>query len=290
MERFYRLADITFRITGKDEEMYQEDGVLTSFRVAELAADHSIHYEIVEHLPEPEGECVFLGKRIQVFRNGDCQVSCLGDTFRLPGGAHTQIYRRGSSTVVQVLRREIPERIMPRLVLNTLEAEHHIVCHGGILLHAAFINWEGKGILFTAPSGTGKSTQAELWRRYRGAQVMNGDRAAVMVTPNGIRAFGIPYCGTSGICRNGVLPVSAIIYLTQAPNSVVQPLTGLRAFRNLWEGCSVNVWDNADVEQCTRSVMEIVQQTPVVHLACTPDESAVIALEKYLQKGKAELG
>ena len=62
MERFYRLADITFRITGKDEEMYQEDGVLTSFRVAELAADHSIHYEIVEHLPEPEGECVFLGK------------------------------------------------------------------------------------------------------------------------------------------------------------------------------------------------------------------------------------
>lgn len=282
MERYYRFADITFCISGNDGDMYQEDGVLTPFRVSKQPADQSICYEIVEQLPVPTGDCVFRGPRIYVLRDKDMQLSCMGDTALLPEGAHTQIRRQGSQTQVQVLRREIPERIMPRLVLNTLEAEHHIVRQGGFLLHASFINWQGRGILFTASSGTGKSTQAELWRRFRGAQVLNGDRAAVMVTPEGIKAHGIPYCGTSGICHSAVLPVESIVCLTQAPESTVRPLKGLQAFRNLWSGCSVNVWDKEDVEQCTRSVMEAVQGTTILHLACTPDESAVNVLEAYL--------
>lgn len=284
MERLYRFADTTFQISGNDEDMYQDDGVLTAFRVSQQAADHAVHYEIVDSLPEPEGECVFLGNRIQVFRDGCRQICCMGDTASLPKSAHTQIRRQGDQTRVQVLRREVPEKIKPRLVLNTLEAEHHIVRHGGILLHASFINWDGKGILFTAPSGTGKSTQAALWQRFRGVQILNGDRAAVMVTPEQITAHGIPYCGTSGICHNGILPVTAIVCLSQAPKSVVQPLSGLRAFRNLWEGCSVNVWDSEDVELCTKSLMEIVSRTTVLHLACTPDEEAVAVLEAYLKE------
>ena len=38
----------------------------------------------------------------------------------------------------------------------------------GLLLHASFIRWQGSGILFSAPSGTGKSTQANLWVQHQG--------------------------------------------------------------------------------------------------------------------------
>lgn len=284
MERFYRFAGITFRITGNDGDMYLEDGVLAPFRVDGPDCDHSIGYEVVSALPAPEWECVFHGPRIQVFRRGDVQLSCMGDTALLPDGAHTQICRQGKQTRVQVLRSEVPERIMPRLVLNTLEAEHHIARHGGFLLHTSFISWEGRAILFTAPSGTGKSTQAELWRRFRGAEVINGDRAAVIPGDGAVYAHGIPYCGTSGICRAAVLPVAAIVYLSQAPKSEISRLTGLRAFRSVWEGCSINVWDRADVERCTQSVTDAVQRIPVLHLACAPDESAVRVLEEYLRR------
>lgn len=283
MERYYRFADIIFCITGNDNDMYLEEGVLATFRVTEQLPDHSIHYEIVEHLPKPEGECVFRGERIMVFRNGDNQITCMGDTFLLPEGAHTQIRRQGTETRVHVLRKEVPDRIGPRLVLNTLEAEHHIVMHGGFLLHSSFIRVGDKGILFTAPSGTGKSTQAELWQKYRGAEVINGDRAAVIPTEEGVLAYGIPYCGTSGISKNARLPVAAIVCLSQTPENRIEALRGLRAFRRVWEGCSVNVWDKGDVDRCTNSVLETIRQVPVIHLACTPDETAVQTLEQYLR-------
>lgn len=207
-----------------------------------------------------------------------------GDTSLLPEGAHTQIRRQGTETRVQVLRSEVPDRIKPRLVLNTLEAEHHIVRRGGFLLHNSFIRVDDKAILFTAPSGTGKSTQAELWRKYRGEEVINGDRAAVRVEGEKVMAYGIPYCGTSGICGQAKLPVAAIVYLSQGPENRIEPLRGLQAFKRMWEGCSVQLWEEADVARCSQTVTEAIQRANVVHLTCTPEEEAVRALEAYLEE------
>lgn len=279
MERFYRFADISFRITGKDRDMFQDDGVLEMFRTSDEVWDCDLNYEIVDQFPESEGTCVYRGSQIQVFRKEDTQIVWMGDIDR----PHTRISRCWRKTHVQFLRKNIPDRIRPRQVLNGLEAEHHIVRHGGFLLHSSFVRIGDKAILFTAPSGTGKSTQAELWCKYRNAEIMNGDRTAVMPTADGVMAYGIPYCGTSGICRNAKLPIAAIVYLSQGKRSEVQSLTGLRAFRRLWEGCSVNVWDKKDVDQCCHSVTETVGKVPVLHLTCTPDESAVKVLESFLE-------
>ena len=283
---FYRFADVTFRITGDEEQMHLEEGTLVSFRVEDSQWDHSIRFEVVESLPLPEGECVYQGPRIQVFRQENTQWICQGDTTLLPKDAHTHIIRCGNQTLVRVLKREVPKGIHSRFVLNTLEAEYHIVHHGGFLLHASFISWKDRAILFTAPSGTGKSTQAALWERYRGAMVINGDRVAVTMEDGIVMAHGIPYCGTSGICRQEKLPVAAIVYLTQASQSEVHPLRGMKAFRRLWEGCSIQLWNQEDVALCSETVVEALKHVEMVHLACTPDENAVQVLEEYLREGR----
>ena len=41
--------------------------------------------------------------------------------------------------------------------------EHLLATQRAVILHSAYIDYKGKAILFSAPSGTGKSTQAELW-------------------------------------------------------------------------------------------------------------------------------
>ena len=155
---------------------------------------------------------------------------------------------------------------------------------GGCILHASYIAWKDKAILFTAPSGTGKSTQAALWQTLQGAEVINGDRAVIRMDAGVPVACGLPYAGSSGICKNRTLPLAAIVYLSQAPETELHTLTGYRAFRRIWEGFSLNVWNRQDLLTGTEIVDEIIRKVPVFHLACTPDESAVTILEQELGK------
>lgn len=290
MERFYRFAGIVYRVSGKAEDLFEKDGVLAPFRAEGDTFDCGMEFEIVPSLPEPEGELVFSGGLRCVFRNGDKQLSYVGSVSNSLDGAYMQIRRKENHSQILVRRESVPFGLTSRLVLNAMEAEHRIIQKGGFLLHASFIRWKDRAILFTAPSGTGKSTQAELWRCLRDAEIMNGDRAAVTLEADGVTAWGIPYCGTSGICKNARLPVAAIVYLSQAPRTQIRRLGGLQAFQHVWEGCSVNVWDQDDVEKCIQTVMTALEQVPVYHLACTPDDTAVEALEKMLERGEIPNG
>ena len=47
---------------------------------------------------------------------------------------------------------------------------------------------------------------------------------------------GIPLAGSSGVCQNAQMPLAAIVYLSQAKETTIAPLTGFRAFRSIWEG------------------------------------------------------
>lgn len=139
-------------------------------------------------------------------------------------------------------------------------------------------------ILFTAPSGTGKSTQAELWKKYRNAEIINGDRAAVCVKEGKLTAEGIPFSGSSSYCSNRSVPLSAIVYLSQASETTIQILRGAEAFFKLWEGISVNSWVKEDVEHVSNVVQKVAEEIPVYHLSCTPDETAVTVLEEEFRK------
>lgn len=284
MDRYYSFAGITFRIVGDDEIMFQDDGILSSYAVSPCAADHTVEFDIVETLLPPEGECLFQSDAMLVYKHVDACVRYCGSMTSGHEGAILRIERRGSTSRVQGTKDWTVSRISPRMVLNALEAEHHIVSRCGFLLHSSFIQWRDEAVLFTAPSQTGKSTQAALWSSLRGAEQINGDRAAVMVDKDGVRAWGIPFCGSSGISKNINAPLRAIVYLTQAPETSIVRLTGLRAFSRLWEGCCVNAWDRDDLQHCTDAVMKTITSVPVFHLACTPDESAVIALERAMEE------
>lgn len=276
MERFYIVAGICYRVTGPDEIMYQDDGVLSQYRVAcSPQWDHWLDYAAVETLTHPEGDPVFSNSTIKVWTVGDTQ-------WRLDASAEICIARCGTRSQIQAKRQTFQKTVSPRIVLNSMEAEHQILGKGGFLLHAAYIRHGDGAILFTAPSGTGKSTQADLWCRTRGAELINGDRAAVCCRENGVWAMGVPFSGSSGVSKNVSLPLKAIVYLSQAPHTSIARLSGFPAFRRLWEGCSINVWNSDDVNTCTQNVMDAIGAVPIFYLACTPDESAVTALENAL--------
>ena len=45
----------------------------------------------------------------------------------------------------------------------------HAIQRRIIQFHSSLIDMQGRGLMFIGPSGIGKTTQAELWNRYRDA-------------------------------------------------------------------------------------------------------------------------
>jgi len=281
-ELFYRLAGRIIRVIGPKNRMDCNDSALRMYAVNPSPWDITLEFAIVPRLSNADGELVYSEQTKKIYVSGDTSVRYEGTVSDSLDGAYIRIARKGNYSHVQIREDSIRESITARLVLNAMEAEHIIATNRGILLHASYIRYGSKAILFTAPSGTGKSTQAELWCRYRGAELINGDRSAIMVTERGIQAMGVPFSGSSGVCKDQTLPLAAIVYLNQNPVTEIQPLMGVNAFRRIWEGCSINVWNREDVTLSTDTVSAIVENIPVFFLACTPDESAVVALENAL--------
>lgn len=86
----------------------------------------------------------------------------------------------------------------------------------------------------------------------------------------------------SGSCENVTSELAAIICLSQAQVTTSTRLTGLRAFRQVWEGCTLDQWDRSEVAACADLVLDTLRQVSVIHLACTPDETAINAVEQTI--------
>lgn len=168
-------------------------------------------------------------------------------------------------------------------IFNRIGMENLLLQHHGMLLHASYIKYKETAILFTGPSGVGKSTQAALWEAHTGARIINGDRAAIRKTTDGWTAWGSPYAGTSGIYRNESAPVGAVVVLGQAQENRLQPLNAAQALRSIYPEVSIHRWDRRFTTEATELLLDLLSHVPVFSLECQPNESAVTLLKEGMQ-------
>lgn len=169
-----------------------------------------------------------------------------------------------------------------RYMWNSVSLSQLLLPFNVLLFHASYISVDGEAILFSAECGVGKSTQAELWRKHRGAEVINGDKAGVSVENDGVYAHGLPFCGTSGICKNRTLPLKAIVLLGQAPENKIRRVTGIEAIQSLLHNIYLDFLAPGETQKCVDVLIELLNTVPVYRLDCTPDERAVETLALQL--------
>lgn len=163
----------------------------------------------------------------------------------------------------------------------------HILLHGNALVvHASYIETPYGAIVFTAPSGTGKSTQAELWKRHRGASIVNGDRA-VLRFEDGPMVFGYPMSGSSDDCNNRTLPLAALVRLRQAPENSIRRLSGRELLRTVLNGSYHDPKHPEDLLRKTDIALQF-EHAPVFELSCRPDVGAVELLERTIKEGDCQ--
>ena len=154
---------------------------------------------------------------------------------------------------------------------------------GRFCFHAAFVQTHLDGLLFSGPSGIGKSTQADLWVQYRSAEQINGDRPVLAFSENEWHAWGSPYAGSSHCYVNKHCKIHAIIMLRQAKQCKLRRLSESNALRAIWAGMTMYSWDKQMVEDAFDLASALIKTVPVFEFDCTPDADAVDYLERELQ-------
>ena len=151
---------------------------------------------------------------------------------------------------------------------------------GILTLHCALVEYAGMAFAVCAPSGTGKTTHARLWREYKNALILNGDRALCRRTKKGWIAYGSPWSGTSGEQINRQAPLKALVILERAENNFVYRLKNIEKFADVFPHMIYPFWDREMTELAMNQLDDLLQSIPVYRLKCRPDVDAVETLYK----------
>lgn len=142
---------------------------------------------------------------------------------------------------------------------------------GILLFHGSAIAVDGEGYLFTAHSGTGKSTHTRLWREVFGdrAVMVNDDKPFLKLTGDAVLACGSPWTGKHGIGTNVCVPLGGICILSRGRENVIRPAVAEDVLEFLRSQCFP-----------PQGLEKLLDRVRLWEMECTKDpEAAVTAFE-----------
>lgn len=146
---------------------------------------------------------------------------------------------------------------------------------GGTIIHASSLAYGGKGLLFSAPSGTGKSTHTRLWTEYMpGTKIVNDDMPIVRMHDNIPYLYGAPWSGKNTIHENVEVPLSAIIFLERGTTCELIPMDKMDAVWEIMKAVRKPIVPTL-AEMNLDVISRIVENIPFYRLRCDMSEEAV---------------
>ena len=172
-----------------------------------------------------------------------------------------------------------PPRVYTDEYLEELAVYRAVAEHmprvGTVLFHGSALAADGEGCLFTAPSGTGKSTHARLWRELLGDRVVmiNDDKPLLSPEGDGVTVYGTAFRGKHGLGGDISAPLRAVFLLSRASRNTVRPVAPAEAYPALLR----QVYRPADsaAMACTLSILDcLVRSVRFFELRCNTELSA----------------
>lgn len=162
----------------------------------------------------------------------------------------------------------------------------------GLMLHASAVEVDGRAYLFSAPSGTGKSTHTKLWQEMFGekARVFNDDKPALRYLDGKWYAYGTPWCGKDGININMRAPIGGICFLQQADKNEIRRLGMKEASQKIiWQTLrKFKLVENLDL--MLSHVDSLVRNIPVFELKNRPEPEAARLSYETMRRAAEEIG
>lgn len=150
----------------------------------------------------------------------------------------------------------------------------------GMLLHASAVIKDGYAYLFSAPSGTGKSTHTALWCKvFEDAQILNDDKPAIRIIEGKVYVFGTPWSGKSDLNLNLRVPLGGICFLERSKDNFIEKIQPSQAIHLLLNQ-TVRPRMVKNMDRMLTLLDHIIQNTTIYRMGCNmEDEAAVMAYE-----------
>lgn len=176
-------------------------------------------------------------------------------------------------------------------ILSATAFYRGLIHFNGFMLHASAILYQARAFLFSAPSGTGKSTHTNLWQKHFGQErvrILNDDKPAIRRIGDTIYAFGTPWSGKHDISIPIGVPVAGICFLERAENNSMEKLTSREALQNLFSQTLRRLPDD-DLDLLSDELSLLLCQVPIYRLNCNISEDAVILAEQTMNRPNANV-
>lgn len=149
--------------------------------------------------------------------------------------------------------------------------------YNGCLLHASAVVIDDESYLFSANSGTGKSTHTSLWLKYlseKNPYILNDDKPAIRIMEDGIYAYGTPFSGKHDINKNTRAKIKGICFLEQATKNSIKRIEPKEAVFLFFEQTTKKLTKEQMLKLL--DIMDIIlKEIPIYKLCCDMSEEAV---------------
>lgn len=154
------------------------------------------------------------------------------------------------------------------------------------LMHSAVVAVDEKAYVFTAPSGTGKTTHIRLWLEMLGerVQVLNGDKPLYRFIDGVLYACGTPWQGKEHMGENIMRPVQGICFLEQNPENHIRTLSASEVTRRIFRQLLLPQEED-ELDRYWALLEKMLDTVPFYLLECNRDpEAARLSYETMRRK------
>ena len=158
-----------------------------------------------------------------------------------------------------------------------------ILDHNGLMLHSSAVVVDGYSYLFSADSGTGKSTHTNLWLEKFGedAFIINDDKPAVRKIDGQWYVYGTPWCGKHSTNKIATAKLGAIVFLERSENNWIEPENVKDAIPKVFKQTTRKLYLEEYMDKLLSHIEQLLEETPLYKMGCDISKEAVdMAYEK----------
>lgn len=281
MTEIYKIAKIKMALDTKEAYFHE---IMREYLLGGDEKDMYVKAEIADEIKIPTG-CIIQRPKLSVFKENGYTTAYYSNNQGVYGAIRfDSVY---SDCALYLLKDAVLDNLdykeIGYLLLGML-FNYKLTYFNGVSLHGSAIKFDDDAIIFTAPSGVGKSTQAKLWKQKYGNRVtfINDDKPALRFEDGELYCYGTPFAGKEHLNGNTEAKVKAIINVVRGDVNKIEKTGKKESIALMLEETARSMLNGNANRNIFTAIEHILSCTPIYKLTCTKQLEAVETVYKRI--------